>query len=240
MDYKHRFNLVTVILSAISCILLWIVVILNIVAFATDYWFTSDGYSPFVHIGFFHACFDQCGRPYCPVGDDDMVLDKCFSLWAWFQDDYYIREHWDWLTPDWFQLSRALVIVIIPLSIINAFILSLVAAMLAADGVKAEPDKKKDRFMQVTLFVTAGINLLAGLLSIVAVCVFYTNAYRRDWMPMPYKNHLDYSFWLEVSCACLLMLSFLGCLFAAIFKTNTILEGEDEDKFTDEGTLSTW
>ena len=48
---------------------------------------------------YIQACFDRCGRPYCPVGDDDMYLDKCYNLWPWFQDDYYIQEQWDWLTP---------------------------------------------------------------------------------------------------------------------------------------------
>lgn len=58
----------------------------------------------------------------------------------------------------------------------------------------------------------------SGIVSIAVVTIFYTGAFRRDWMPYPYKNDLGYSYWFEVVTAILLIIAFFLTLVAAILK----------------------
>lgn len=44
------------------------------------------------------------------------------------------------------------------------------------------------------------------------------NAFNYGWMPMPYKNDLGFSYWLEVVTCVLLVMSVMGCVVAFVFK----------------------
>ena len=58
----------------------------------------------------------------------------------------------------------------------------------------------------------------SAVLALVTLGQFYMNSFNYGWMPMPYKNHLGYSYWLEVTACVFLMLSLMGCVVAFVFK----------------------
>ena len=62
-------------------------------------------------------------------------------------------------------------------------------------------------------------NIFSAILAYAAIGIFYTNAFRLDWMPMEYKNKLGYSFWLEVACAVMLTLVTMFMFLATAFKS---------------------
>lgn len=66
--------------------------------------------------------------------------------------------------------------------------------------------------------ITRACRLLAGIMYLVVLARFYLNAFNPSWMPVADKNHLGYSYWLEMATAVLILLSFVAMVIAAAFK----------------------
>ena len=82
---------------------------------------------------------------------------------------------------------------------------------------------------QVIINLYCVVSFLSGSLGIVVLSQFYSNSYRRDWMPMPERNSFGYSYWLELTTTALLISAFMMTLIAAVLK---VLDMTDEEKDT--------
>ena len=80
-------------LAVSSCLSALAACVIHCVGFGTDYWLEGDGYSPFLKIGLFRACFNKCTYPFCPAGEA-FVYDGCWKLW-----DEHFMELWTWMKP---------------------------------------------------------------------------------------------------------------------------------------------
>ena len=80
-------------LAVTSCLTAFAACVIHCVGFGTSHWLEGDGYSPFVEIGLFRACFNKCTYPYCPAGDN-FIYDGCWKLW-----DEHFMELWTWMKP---------------------------------------------------------------------------------------------------------------------------------------------
>ena len=80
-------------LAVTGCFSAFAACVIHCVGFGTSHWLEGDGYSPFVEIGLFRACFDKCTYPFCPAGDN-FIYDGCWKLW-----DEHFMELWTWMKP---------------------------------------------------------------------------------------------------------------------------------------------
>ena len=80
-------------LAVTGCFTAFAACVIHCVGFGTSHWLEGDGYSPFVEIGLFRACFDKCTYPFCPAGDN-FIYDGCWKLW-----DEHFMELWTWMKP---------------------------------------------------------------------------------------------------------------------------------------------
>lgn len=195
-----------------ACVCTFVAVVIHSVAFATRHWLESHGDSPFDNIGFHDACFNHCRDNFCPTSPEG-EFDGCWSLYNfYFQDVRY------WLLPAWFTDVRILVILIVPLSAI-CFIVLCVASCLGNDDPYTVDENRNGLLCQlVVLVVTAVLLFTTGIMCLVVLARFYLNAFNPSWMPIPDKNHLGYSYWLEVAATALILLSFLIMVTASAFK----------------------
>ena len=75
--------------------------------------------------------------------------------------------------------------------------------------------------------------LLSAVLMLFTLGEFYMNSFNYGWMPMPYKNHLGYSYWLEVTSSILLIVSVMGCVVAFVFKMLHMYNPHEKDAADD-------
>lgn len=202
-------------------ILCLIAALLHIIAFATSNWLVSDGNSPFLNLGWHEACFDNCHFPYCPGGDRDIVYNSCY-VWTFnemIMIDERFREIKDWLMPAWFNTARTVFIVNIPMSIICCILLLICTCWTCKYQYTTASTKKKDVTSIVLLYTTLGFLIVSTLLNVVGIAIFSSNAPLRNYMPMPYKNHFGYSFWMDFAVCILLGVCSVFCFLAAVAKT---------------------
>lgn len=191
----------------------FIAMICHIIAFSTDYWLVSDGKSAFLRIGFHRACFEDCRNPYCPSSNDQVIYNDCYGI-----NDFYFRDITKWLKPDWYMHVRNMTIVNVPLTFICC-VLTIIAAVIV--GVWRYPrSKSRTRYVLLLamLALSATAIFAAAVLALVTLGQFYMNSFNYGWMPMPYKNHLGYSYWLEVVTCIMLMMALMGCVVSFVFK----------------------
>jgi hypothetical protein len=181
----------------------------------------SDGDSPFVRLGWHEACFSNCHFPYCPGGDRDIVYNSCY-VWTFnemIMIDERFREIKDWLMPAWFNTARTVFIVNIPMTIICCILLLVCTCWTCKYQYTTESTKRKDITSIVLLYTTLAFLIVSTLLNIVGIAIFASNAPLRNYMPMPYKNHFGYSFWMDFAVCILLGVCCMFCFLAAVAKT---------------------
>jgi hypothetical protein len=76
----------------------------------------------------------------------------------------------------------------------------------------------------------------AGLLNVSGIAIFATNGPRRDYMPMAYRNHFGFSFWLDVAVCLIFALCGFTVFLAAVAKTVHI-QGPRDPKYSDDMML---
>lgn len=196
-----------------GCVATFVAAVLHAIAFGTRFWLQSDGRSPFQNIGFHEVCFDECQSPYCPGVDSAYVYSGC-----WWIYNEYLRELWLWIRQPWYMTLRNLTIINVPLSFC-AWILSLICLMSFMATRYALATKPRVVVASVLFAITAVFMAISGIMCIVVCGQFSLRAFYYGWMPLPYKNHLGYSFWFEVVAGILLVLSFAQYIAAAIFRS---------------------
>lgn len=201
------------VLTGLSCLFSLFCVIFHAIAFGTRRWFEGDGISPFLNLGFHEACFKDCYEPWCPGGDESVIFDGC-----WWVHDYHFESIWWWLIPEWFLAIRDLAIGVIPLTVFCLVLLCIATSIALAGQYTTDYNRNREIVLIVILFVSACFLIVTGSLCLVILARFYMNSYRRDWMPMPERNHFGYSFWLELTTATMLFTSFVMTLIAAVCK----------------------
>ncbi|KAI0212393.1 hypothetical protein LSAT2_002698 [Lamellibrachia satsuma] len=201
-------------LTVCACVSTFIAVVLHSVAFATRHWLESHGNSPFDKIGFHDACFHHCKDPLCPTsGGPDVEFDGCAGIF-----DFYFEEIRQWLLPDWFTDVRLLTILLVPLSAICFIVLCVASCLVTKDRYSIEETRGRILCQVFFLVVSATLLFIAGIMYLVVLARFYLNAFNPSWMPVADKNHLGYSYWLEMATAVLILLSFVAMVIAAAFK----------------------
>lgn len=215
---KSSLHTVLILTSFIVC---FVATIIHIVAFATSNWLVSDGSSPFVRLGWHEACFSNCHFPYCPGGDRDIVYNGCY-VWTFnemIMIDERFREIKDWLMPAWFNTARIVFIINIPLSMVCTIFLLACTCWACANQYTTASTRRKDITSMALLYVTLGLLIVSTLLNVVGIAIFSSNAPLRNYMPMPYKNHFGYSFWLDFAVCIMLGICCITCFLAAVAKT---------------------
>lgn len=201
-----------------SFILSLLCLILHIIAFSSAEWIVSDGDSPFQNLGFHKVCFDNCYFPYCP-GDPDIIFDGCYT-WAFneliFSDDKF-REIVEWLMPSWFMACKYLFIADIVL-IFTCVLLLLICSCWAFKPFYTPNNPRQKDVCAITLgFTTIAFLTLSTMITVAGVAIFSSVSPDPSYMPMTYKNHFGYPFWIEF-CVCIL----LGlCIFLTYLSTIT-------------------
>lgn len=208
-------------LTVITCVLCIIATILHIVAFSAPYWIESDGNSPFLHIGLHEVCFDNCHHPYCPGGDPAINYDGCIAWTVNFElrNDYNWKELEQWLIPGWFSAAVNIFGANIAVTVITSVILLVCTALVCADRYTPKSPKKLDRAAVGLLYTSLILLILACMLNVSGMAIFSGNGPRRDYMPMAYRNHFGFAFWLDLAVCLILGICCLTAYVAAIAKT---------------------
>lgn len=211
-----------------SCVVSFIATVLYAVAFGTRRWLESKSDSPFVALGFHEICLEDCRQPYCPSGSYDKFYTGC-----WWLYDYYLHEIRSWVMTDWFVDCRVYAIVNMLLITVGFLVLCGCSALVMVQNFTTESHVVRDVVLLCLLYIAAALLLTATFLGIAMLSEFATNAYRLDWMPMPEKNGLGWSYWLGLTAIILVGLCALATTMAAIFKTMK-MKNEKANKFSDD------
>jgi hypothetical protein len=164
--------------------------ILQIIAFASPYWFQSwpRVHSTFKNIGLWESCF--AGINLYPRVEEWKTYYGCW----WILSPYY----WDiqtWMMPWWFVITQVVCTLVVVLQMINV-ILGLVA------WVKTKPSKNSTIKKRPPIALITGTTILTIINAIalgLIVILFGTAVYvDRVWMPRPDLNYLSWSYGLEV------------------------------------------
>jgi hypothetical protein len=224
-------------LTFATCLLCIVTTILHIIAFATPYWIESDGNSPFLHLGLHEVCFSNCHYPYCPGGDPDINYDGCYT-WIFNEqrNDYNWQELANWLLPGWFNTTVNILGANIAVMVICCVFLIVCSCFALANRYTPKSTVKKDRAAVALLYTSLFLLVLSSLLNVSGIAIFSCNGPRRDYMPMSYRNHFGFSFWIDLAVCVLLG----GCSFtvflAAIGKT-IHMQGPDDPRYSEDMML---
>jgi len=71
---------------------------------------------------------------------------------------------------------------------------------------------------------------------VAGIAIFTSNGPSRDYMPMAYRNHFGYSYWLDFAVCILLGLSSFTVFLAAIAKT-LHFQGPRDDRYSEDMML---
>lgn len=189
----------------LSFLVCFVSTLLHIVAFSTSYWLVSGGSTPFVRMGFHEACFDNCYFPYCP-GDVDIIFNGCY-VWTFneliFNTDQF-RDFVSWLLPGWFMACRNVFIINLPLLLLCSILLLILTCWGFASRYTPQTNQKRDKCAIIMNIVALTLLIIATCLNLVGVAIFSSNGPQRNYMPIAYKNHFGFSYWLDFSVCVLL------------------------------------
>ncbi|XP_022124168.1 uncharacterized protein LOC110999436 [Pieris rapae] len=160
-----------------------------LLSFAGPYWIESysEMFSSFKHMGLWEYCFDRFRFPSFQF---DKLFHGCHYIFS--QEYYVIRE---WLLPGWLMAVQAFVTL--------AFMLSFTAQVLLACVIIRMPLRNVLRYEW--MYVSSAFIMIAvsSAFLLLAVIIFGTNCYRRDWLMYPSFNVLSWSYAFAV-IACIL------------------------------------
>jgi len=185
---------------------------LHAVSFGTPNWLVAVRPSGFEKIGWHRACFTQCYHPYCP-GGPQFIYDGC-----WWIYDIYFREVHAWLRTDWYLRCRILAIANVPLVFFGFLLSSFASCVVGYWRYPRVKTRCRDISIESLMICAIALYLTSAVLMLITVAEFSMNAFSHDWMPMPEKNALGYSFWLEVASCILLLICVVMGILAVIIK----------------------
>jgi hypothetical protein len=225
-------------LTFLTCIVCIIATIMHIVAFSSPYWIESDGNSPFLHIGLHEVCFSNCHTPYCPGGDPAINYDGCYQWTINYElrNDYNWQELGNWLLPAWFTTTTNILGANIAVTVICCIFLIITTSLACADRYTTKSPRALDRAAVAMLYTSLILLVLASLLNVSGIAIFSSNGPRRDYMPMAYRNHFGFSFWLDLAVCVLLGLCSFTVFLAAMAKTIHI-QGPDDPRYSEDMML---
>ncbi|XP_046580979.1 uncharacterized protein LOC124288503 [Haliotis rubra] len=150
-----------------------------VLAFASPYWVESfDKFQGrFTKIGLWEVCFN------------DYTFYKDYNgkryLGCWYIFSQQIRPIWEWLSPPWFISVQVMVSFTLLVQGLNVIALVLFLFKLFPKALE-----------QLILITTAGVNLFAFVLILIALIVFGVKKEDRSWVPRPDMNFLSWSYGL--------------------------------------------
>ncbi|ESN90463.1 hypothetical protein HELRODRAFT_166131 [Helobdella robusta] len=188
-------------------------------------------------MGFHEACFSNCHFPYCP-GDPDIIYNGCYT-WTFneliFSNDQF-REIVDWLMPPWFMTCKNLFASNIAILFVCCILLLICTCWAFKPLYKLPAHQKKDVCAIVLGFITLFMLVVSNLINVSAIALFSSVAPHRKYMPMAYKNHFGYSFWLDFSVCIILSVSVFLTYLSTISKVIYYV-GPKDPKYSDEMML---
>jgi hypothetical protein len=151
-------------------------------------------------------------------------------------NDYNWQELANWLLPGWFNTTVNILGANIAVMVICCVFLIVCSCFALANRYTPKSTVKKDRAAVALLYTSLFLLVLSSLLNVSGIAIFSCNGPRRDYMPMSYRNHFGFSFWIDLAVCVLLG----GCSFtvflAAIGKT-IHMQGPDDPRYSEDMML---
>lgn len=155
-----------------------------LMAFCSPYWIESyeESNSSFKNMGLWEYCFKDFRYPYYQF---PKTFSGCHNI---FSHEYYVIR--EWLVPGWLMLVQAFVTM--------SFILIFNALGVLALEVTRWPLKIVLQYEWIMTRISFVCVAVSAILMFLAVVIFGSNAYRRDWLMYPKFNVLSWSYSLAI------------------------------------------